>query len=211
MEIAVSKHFKYESGQGHVRHNVTDERLPLDEIGTKIRIYEDRVNGWFFDHAHAAGDGSGYVVLQIAVSQVEGLEQFRQGKSTPRGKAGEWFKRSLCRIPNLGTTNADAITTFYTAVRCGLFHTGFTNGPVFTSPEFDKAIDLVDGLVMVNPQMFLRCVEDAIKQYIRDLMDEENRDLRRNFSQLWDDQWMTAKSGSNILAAISHATGDGTQ
>ncbi len=194
-EVAFSLHYKWNPRKpAYVRDARTGDELDLYDFETKVAIYEDRVKTWFLDHAkilHTQGN-AGYVVLQIAVSQIEGMEQLRQG-NTSRGKSEDYFVKSMTRIfPHLANDDS-LLKAVYSNVRCGLFHSGFTQGPVFISEDFSSAIAVDDGRINVCPSKVLASVSDSFEDLVHLLMDPNETTLRRNFGVMWDKWWAASK------------------
>ena len=113
------------------KEKVYDKRKPegptldINDIGTKILIYEDRVNGWFLDIArqlNAIAD-TGFVILSIAISYIEGNQQYREGCSS-KNQSGQFFTRGMLRI--FDGLDESISSEIYKQVRCGLFHDGMT-------------------------------------------------------------------------------------
>jgi hypothetical protein len=69
---------------------------------------------------------------------MEGVEQYRQGKSTPETLASQWFKKSAQRI--LPKVAPEAINRLWKEARCGLFHCGFTEGQTYLSHDYRQAL-----------------------------------------------------------------------
>jgi hypothetical protein len=193
-ETAISLHFKYTAGDDFVRDGRTHAQLPIKDLSTKIQIYEDRVDGWFLQHARKLlGDGNAdYVVLQIALAQVEGMQQFREGKSSEKGSR-PCFVRALRRLFSLKKNTKADLEAFYGAVRCGLFHDGFTKGVVFVSRTFTEPMTIQKGYIFVNAEKFLGHVVEDLKNYVSALRAGIDRSLIGNFDAMWTAHWRSAK------------------
>ena len=188
--IIVSEDHQYDESRNIVIYSNGVEKN-YDDIGIKIDIYQTRVNGWFFSVAEklitdgmSPGD---YVCVMVALSYLEGVQQFREGKETPKRKSGEWFKTSASRV--FYDQPAAVIDRLWEEARCGLFHAGFTNGKVYLSHNAMKAIELKNDSIHINPKKFLKCVSEDFSKYVSDLRDETSIELRKNFENLWDDLW----------------------
>jgi hypothetical protein len=77
---AVSPNFHFKDGvlvdpSGAVRDK--------DDIATKIDIYEDRMRGWSLHWARELSKqhNAGFAVLTLALTYIEGVEQYRAGPS----------------------------------------------------------------------------------------------------------------------------------
>lgn len=198
--IKISKNYSFRpSDPGHI---IDDQHagvlLPKNDLGTKILIYKDRVEGWFLDFAALLlrdGDAD-YVVLQIAIAQIEGMQQFRDGERS-EGNSPACFARGLRAVLGRGKHDDVDLEDFYNAIRCGLFHNGFTKGAAFVSRGYPEAFDLVTGQIRINPEKLFDAVKKGFARYIELLGDESNGNLRASFQRVWDDDWREAKSGLN--------------
>ena len=76
-----------------------EELHPENNIEDKIKIFERQVNGWFLEKAsdlHSDED-KGFVVLMIATSYIEGIEQYRRGEPS-ENQSKTFFKEGVSRI-----------------------------------------------------------------------------------------------------------------
>lgn len=193
--------------------------LPKDDIQTSILVYEDRVKGYFFDQARKLldlsslnnedSDGfSAYTVLMIAISQIEGMQQYREGVSSKDRRSEVFFREGMKRIFNLPDNDDERLKELYYAIRCGLFHDGFTKGLVylaldFDNPEHQEALKIGPWKYnsekirfWINPKLFLAEVESDFDRYIVNLRDQSNSefdDLRRSFEKFWTEVWKESK------------------
>ncbi|GBE20092.1 MAG TPA: hypothetical protein ENG87_04575 [Candidatus Pacearchaeota archaeon] len=154
-------------------------------INTKILVYEDRVKEWFLEVGRKLkqDNEAGFIILQVALSYIEGNQQYRKGKSSDR-KSKEFFKEGMKQIfPEIiKTENADTLLNmFYKQVRCGLFHDGITGRFVTISGEFLNALEISDIEMKINPHRLLDGIIEDFDNYIILLKDEKNLVLRRNF------------------------------
>jgi hypothetical protein len=120
-ERAISLHFKvYTDRPGEVFH-AEQQRWHRYNIDCKVAIYADRVRGWFLDFGEKlkAEHNSGFIVLMIGVSYLEGNQQFREGRSSDKA-SGSMFRTALRRV--FDALSDEEASQVYKAVRCGLFH-----------------------------------------------------------------------------------------
>jgi hypothetical protein len=184
---AVSPHFVQSSDKPDVIAHRSGREYPWPDKNTGILVYEDRVVGWFFDFGEMlkSEDNAGFAVLQIAVAQIEGMEQYRRGE-TSKNKSEDFLCKGLRRIFPLEQWDDSWFNQFYTAVRCGLFHDGMTRRGVGISKDFPEALvyDEDRQQVLVNPNSFLDAVRSDFEQYLVDLKDPANSELRESFWKL---------------------------
>jgi|SRR3989344_2990026 len=187
---------KYYIGDRRVAHKILDIR----DIETKIDVYEDRVKTWFLDVAKYLAikkkvkmDGeefdtneAGFVILQIAISYIEGNQQYHEGKSSAN-KSKEFFVRGMRRIFCRRSVNSKKyLEEFYRQVRCGLFHDSMTRKKVTISGELKNKIRLTRNEIKINPYLFLDSVYNDFVKYIEKLRDKRSKKLRKNFELRWN-------------------------
>ena len=72
-----------------VSPNFTTDKLKTDSLDDKFDVFEDQMQGWFFDHARALtqtpkGEHSGFVILMISISYIEAIAAYMQGEEIGR-------------------------------------------------------------------------------------------------------------------------------
>jgi hypothetical protein len=205
-QYLVSERHKYDEEKKEIIYiNEGGRREIYGNILGKINIYEARVIDWFFNIARQLtpndSNTGDYVALMVALSYVEGVEQFRTGneiveqfiknpKSFPKSK--ELSENSLRRIfPDYPDESPDTSVycKIYKEIRCGLFHSGFTNGKIYLKYDQDKAIHINGEIINIHPKIFLECIVSDFEKYILALKDPNESQLRENFEKLWDYLW----------------------
>ena len=182
-EFAVSPNFKqYPDRPDLFVDDRTKQEHPYDTLNTAILVYEDKVKGWFFRYGTMLKEqqDAGFVVLQVAVSQIEGMEQYFRGESS-ESKARRFFIAAMKRIFRLSDDCNDWLEIFYVSCRCGLFHEGATGQSIVIGVEFGAPLEYVDGTIQIHPNLFFDTVEKAFLEYVDQLKDKKNSDTRRNF------------------------------
>jgi len=177
---------KYDNG----RYYAIDEKknnmeLDPNNIDHKIIIYERQVKGWFLDRATRLvnGEYNGFIVLMICMSYLEGVEQYRQGSSS-NGDSNNTFRRALHRIyPNQYDDND--LRTLYRESRVGLFHDGMVRGQVIINNSFPASIAFENNNIKISPKKLLDDIKRDFKEYIKDLKNPNNNDLRNNFDTMF--------------------------
>jgi hypothetical protein len=187
----VGQHFRWIRATSEIEDLRNGSRRPDTDYSAKVDVYEDRVMFWFLDvaKAHVAnGSAPGdYVALSIALAYIEGVEQYRQGKPTPRAKSGEWFKAGARRVFPLA--DAEAVDKLWDAARNGLFHDGFTRGPTLVAHDPPDAISVNDNYLRINPARFVAGIIQDFEVYVRLLRADPSGVAATNFTKVWDDQW----------------------
>lgn len=164
------------------------------DLDGKIRVYEDRIKGWFLDHAKTLikEEHADFVVLMICTSYLEGNQQFREGRAST-GDSGKTIKRALRLIFPVPEENRWIFDTFVEDVRQGLFHDGMTRNRVSISRKYPDPFamrkEAEKDTIIINPILFLWAVEEDFKEYINDLRNPDNKELRDNFENHWKERY----------------------
>jgi len=109
------------------------------------------------------------IVLLIAVSYLEGNQQYREGESS-NGKSKIFLNSAMERIfPNL---DKDIITLFIKNVRHGFFHDGITRKDIMINGNSPKVIEKKDEILLINPHTFLKKIINDCNEYITELKKE---------------------------------------
>ena len=175
------------------------KELNPNNIDDKITIYERQVKRWFLEPAQklcckdneACTDKDLYcfIVVMVAMSYVEGVEQYRQGEKSYRNSK-EFFEKSIKRILGASTLETDffnqQLNKIYAPVRCGLFHNGITGDNVLLNDEYKEAIHINnENEIIINPKELLNAITEDFDSYICELRDTSNESLRENFEKLF--------------------------
>ena len=185
-----------ENDEPYLYDELKKRELDPTVIEDKITIYEREVNGWFLEHAKRLKhvENTGFVMLMIAISYIEGVQQYIEGKSSnneswPRNKKGskKCFNRGVRRIFALDNVEENMLNNFYDQVRCGLFHTGMTKSKVIIKGSTVKIIDFSkEDRIVINQRKFLNSILKDFQQYIKKLRDIGERQLRENFDKMFN-------------------------
>jgi len=190
----------------------TDFPLP-HSLETKITLFEDRVLGWQLDIADQIINGgqekssirhSGYATLDIVVSYFEMIAKYEAGFT---GRESEkYFKYGVYSVfPEFKHISPSAQTPLspvgkgvslidvvldlmYEGIRCGLYHSGITNGKIFLTGEIETpmAFDLQHQMLIVNPHLLVPKLKAHLQNYVKRLRDTNNADLRAKFEVRYD-------------------------
>ena len=175
------------NGQAIVIDEISNRNLNPNYLEDKIIIYERQVKEWFLNRASELlqGENNGFIILMIAISYIEGVEQYRQGNHS-RGNSRNYFTIGLRRIFNLRNINNNELNDLYVQVRCGLFHTGMTQSKVVISRDYTEAIDFQEpNTIKINPEIFLNRIQLDFNDYINELKVQNNVALRNNFNNMF--------------------------
>jgi len=165
-----------------------EQLYPKDNIEHKIRIFERQVKEWFLERASSllSDEDNGFVILMIATSYIEGIEQYRKGQPSD-GKSRAFFEDGLKRIFGIKSCFEDRLYDLFKELRCGLFHNGMTGRYIrIHSMLIDKPIDFSDDkIININQRLFLEKVVEDFEQYLTDLKGTTKTDLRNNFNKMY--------------------------
>ena len=178
----------------------TDFPIP-HSLETKITLFEDRVLGWKLDIADQIINGgqekssirhSGYATLDIVVSYFEMIAKYEAGFT---GRESEkYFKQGVYSVfPEFKNISPPAQTPLspvgnvvslidvvldlmYEGIRCGLYHSGITNGKIFLTGEIETpmAFDLQHQMLIVNPHLLVPKLKAHLQNYVKRLRDTNN-------------------------------------
>jgi hypothetical protein len=184
VKTAISKNYYVVNDKIYDRRSAKIS-LNLNEVQTKIKIYEDRVSGWFLEIAEKLkiNNETGFVILSIAIAYIEGNQQFREGRMS-ENNSKNFFIKGLKRIFDKETVPEDILKDYYKQIRCGLFHDGMTRGNVTISGEFPDPLRYTNGIIKINPHKFLDKIKQDFQNYIQEL--EWNDELRKSFEKRFD-------------------------
>lgn len=180
----------YISGTNETRDvfdSLTGYTLNLDNIDDKIKIYERQVKYWFLNIASEieSQENTCFVVLMICLSYIEGVEKYRRGMISDNGSR-IFFRESIKRIFNFGNDMDNKIDELYKEARCELFHIGMTGNSIVLSSEFDEAITFVnEDTIKINSTVFLNKIIEDFDNYICELNNNDNLELRENFDRMY--------------------------
>lgn len=175
-------------------HIVIDEkngnvRLDPNNIDDKITIYERQVMDWFINPANNLiryrNKNKGFIVLMICLSYIEDVEQYRRGLSS-NGQSRDFFISSMNRIyPN--RYSPQELGDLYREARCGLFHNGMVQGRIIINNSFSNSLtfNINNGDIEISPSKFLRDIRADFHNYIQELRNINNIQLRNNFDNMF--------------------------
>ena len=187
-----------------------DDKITLFEdrtIGWKLDIADQVMNGKKFP------DGSeerppiqhgGYAALDIVTSYFEMIAKYENGFAK-NGESEKHFKLGVYSVfPEFRKFQTPAnvpgvqgkvvslidfvLDLMYGGIRCGLYHGGFTKGRIVLTGEiqFPMAFDPQAQILIVNPHLLVPKLKSHLNEYVRQLRDNNNGDLRTKFEARYD-------------------------
>ena len=187
VKTAISKNYYAINNEIYDKRNVNGSSLNLNDVQTKIKIYEDRVSGWFLEIAEKlkSDNEAGFVILSMAIAYIEGNQQFREGKMS-ENNSKKFFIKGVRRIFDKENVPEDILKDYYKQIRCGLFHDGMTRGNVVISGEFPDPLRYTNGIIKINPHKFLGKIKEDFQRYVSDLEQGYDKKLIENFVKRFD-------------------------
>ena len=162
-------------------------------------IYEDQVNGWFFNivlDAFDDMDDAGFIILMTALSFFESHAQFLFGIDTKNEHFGKCFKDCFQVVfqpsQSLGfsTVQIDTVTeVFYQNLRNGLFHTAMIRRGIELNRKLKQPFkvnwnkDNNIHLIVLNPILFAEAIQQYFHSYIQKLKQDSH--LQKNLETGW--------------------------
>lgn len=180
--------FRDRNDRPAIYDETTNSDLDPYSIDDKIFIYKRQVEEWFLNRALSlcCGENNNFIIVMIATSYIEGVEQYRCGMES-NGRSRQMFSAGIRRIFGLQeVVSNDQLRNLYKHLRCGLFHNGMSGDAVVLSRTMNSAIEFSPrGTIDINPKLFLDAIVQDFNQYIIDLSNPDNTELRNNFNRMF--------------------------
>lgn len=167
-------------------------KLTFDD---KVRIFEDRVRGWQLkvglDCYYKVPDG-GFGALYITLSYFELFARYKKG-SVDHAKAGKTFRegfQDFATFTKFGPLPEYTVVRdlIYEGTRCGLYHVGTTTKRVYISGQGTGMFDYQapQNRLVINPEHLIKGMLQHFENYIKNLRDPLNVELRKSFEKKFD-------------------------
>ena len=172
-------------GTPHIINKCTRENLSPYDINDKIVVYKAQVNGWFLEPAERllkSRCNTGFIVLMICLSYIEGVEQYRRGMSSNRNSRSFFISglKRICPYLNHEDYNLELL---YKEARCGLFHNGMVEKRIIINNSFSPSIKFEEDDIKISPSKLLRDIKNDFNAYLDELT--TNPELRGNFARMF--------------------------
>lgn len=161
-------------------------------IDQKIELFRDRVQGWQLDVAakmyETKMEHRGFAQLSILMSYFEMIGKYVDGYDKV-GDARRCFKIGFQRIyPRASKRAQDMADEVRERIRNGIYHVGLPRGKVHIYDGVERAIEFNDTTkwLTISPDKLLGEIQSDFNQYIADLKNPNNDDLRDNFEKRFD-------------------------
>jgi hypothetical protein len=165
-----------------------------DKNGSRL-IFEDRMQGWFFDQALKLVDeaNSSVVAVHIVTPLIEALRCYMLGRKPSTRESGDFFKNQADEIFSLLQNNEGARNLLYKGVRCGFAHQGFLKDDddaynILISSEASNEPIIFDGQIMtIHARKYVEKINEAYQSYFSTL--DRDTDKLNKFYEMWKHQW----------------------
>ena len=199
--------------------NFADSKLNLDNIDDLIDVFEDRTRYWLFEPSkNLLGKQQGDIAgLGLLLTYFEGITIYVKGKDS-KNNSKAFFKEGFLSVFKASGIDDELLKRvadiFYTDARCGFFHDGFgfrsrilvsldaNQDLIITLPKKNGRIDR-DGeiqSIIVNPIRLFPAIKYHFNQYLNQIRDKSNKDLRAKFQDACKIKW--ALEGPPIVIGL---------
>jgi hypothetical protein len=187
-----------------------DDKITIFEdrvLGWKLDIADQVINGKTStggSEERQPVPHSGYAALDIVFSYFEMIAKYEDGYVQKR-RSEKYFRRGVYSVfPQMRAHQVPAnvpgvqgkvvsvidyvLDLMYDGVRCGLYHSGATNGRVELSAGFRAPLvfDPQNISLGINPHLLVPKLRAHFIDYINRLRDENSSDLRKKFEARFD-------------------------
>lgn len=164
--------------------------------GWKLIIADQMINGYQTNTGDTVSSipEAGYAALDIMFTYFEPIGKYIEGY-TGTGDSGKFFKKGVHSVfPDL-TSHSDASAvkfvedTLWKAVRCGIYHSGMTQGSVAITGEVDQPIVVPSDkkLLIINPHILVKALTDHLDAYVQQVrVDGAISPLGQAFEARWN-------------------------
>ena len=185
----------------------SEEKLESGCINDLIDIFEDRMKLWMFEPSRAFlhYQYGPIPCLQLLIPYFECIMTYIKGEDSER-KSRQYFEEAFLRVFNSQEVSQDdmrlAANFIYKEVRCGFFHVGMSGKKIVYSFRLQSPIAVTVpkkndklvysgeiGSILINPEKFLKSIENHFNRYIAKLRDPANNDLRDRFKTICRLKW----------------------
>jgi len=195
-----------------IRFKDLPKEITLD---VKIDLFSDRVKGWKLDIADQLINGvrnekgeiitegnphAGYSVLDIVLSYFEMIAKYREGfigeyrNGRLYQNSKEYFKKGVYMVFQKELAQKDPyivenfLNTLYSGARNGTYHNGFAGTGILIQGGDSPTMVFSSNIkqVIINPHKLVLVLKYHFMDYITQLKDKNNTELRNSFEKKFD-------------------------
>jgi hypothetical protein len=192
--ITVSPHFELDTSSQTITEYSEQRELirsySFDDKSLPVKIYRDRMTGWFFEVAERLLlEHQDVAAVHMVTPLIEAIEEHIRGESS-KYKSAEFFKASVKRI--FGLTDSDALNLIYGGLRCGFAHHGFLKDDdeyynILLSSGLSRALIYNDKVLWVDSKKYVSAIRQAFDAFYNELSADPNK--MDKFLKLWNKDW----------------------
>jgi len=151
------------------------EEIDFDNKEQIIECFNDRVDGFYLEPAEILISNNNkkyaFSVGLICVATIDFLALISTGI---KDNVGNRFTKWLIDEIDEFKSNSNMAKCFYRDFRNGLVHEGrIKNGGQFSYDFKEELINVVDNVLIINPEILLKRIQDAFSRYIELLRKDE--------------------------------------
>jgi len=185
----------------------SEDKLESGCINDLIDIFEDRMKLWMFEPARMLLRYRYGPIpsVQLLIPYFECIITYIKGEDSER-KSRQYFEEAFLSVFTSQEVSQDdmrrAANFIYKEIRCGFFHVGMSGKKIeysfmeqspiaVTVPKKDGKLIYSGeiGSILINPEEFLKSIENHFKRYIAKLRNPANTDLRDRFETVCRLKW----------------------
>lgn len=189
--------------------NFDDSKLDTENVEDLVDVFEDRTRYWLFEAAkNLLNSKHGDIAaLGLLLTYFEGISIYLKGKDS-KSNSKRFFKEGFLNVfkaSGIGDELLERVADIaYTDARCGFFHDGFgfrsrilvspdaNQDLIITLPKKNGVVDREGEIqsIIINPNRLLYAIERHFNQYIDQLRDKANLQLREKFEKACKIKWL---------------------
>lgn len=174
----------------------------FDDNSLPVKIFRDRMTGWFFEPAlNLLDNGHDVAAVQLVTPLIEALEEHYRGTSS-RNKSCEFFKSRAKQIFGI---EEEPLNPLYKGIRCGFAHHGFLKDDdneynILLNCELPEPIRYDDKVLYIDSRKYVEKIKGAYEEYYSLL--EPDSEYYVRFKNLWDKDWQMSLRIPGIAGTV---------
>jgi hypothetical protein len=161
-------------------------------LENKIDVFAARIEGWQIGIAKEIIKKEiphrGLALLHIVFSYFEMIGKYRHGYIRNDKSKCYFCKGVRETFPEVPSDQEPFLTTLYSSVRSGLYHIGMPKGNVMLIDDIPGSIGFYSErkILAICPDRLVEDLDIRFHDYIAELRDPQNTQLRENFEKRFD-------------------------
>lgn len=143
--------------------------LNWDDKTDVIEAFKDRVEGFYVGPTQKLNrDKDGFAAGLLCVATIDFLARISLDANGVKDRIVKWLRTNI-----IGFEYPDLADRFYEEFRNGLVHEGRIKNAGQFSYEYRKVISVVDGTMLVNPDLLSNAVMSSFQMYLKKLRTDD--------------------------------------